>query len=178
MALIDISMMARGLLGLAAFAIATWLTGAVAKGALAMGTCWALVLIAYDWPRSRLLIDWKATGGESWQLVMATVPLGLAATVSSLFVNMPRYWIKDALGDHALGVFAAVTAPGLAAIPLIAALGEAASPRMAVELASGRTRVLGRLLLVGGAVGAVAVSGAAIAGGPILQLLYGPSYRD
>ncbi len=122
-----------------------------------------------DWDPSNL----KALATLAW-------PLGIVATVNSLTVNTPRYFVARHCGDADLGVFAAIayliSAVGLAAN----AVGQAATPRMSRLFASGDRRPLRvlwlRLLLFAAALGILGVAVAGFLGRPILSWFYGPEY--
>src|SRR5207248_2711872 len=70
--------------------------------------------------------------GRLASLAWLTLPLCFAALLLSLNANVPRYFIERSLGERELGLFAAMAfllLPGTSI--LIAALGQAASPRLA-----------------------------------------------
>jgi Na+-driven multidrug efflux pump len=100
-----------------------------------------------------------------------------------LNANIPRYFIEHYLGERELAFFAAMAylmLPGN--MVLVAALGQAATPRLAKHYAAGETGAFLSLLLrmaamvaLGGGLAALAIL---IAGKMILTLLYTAEYTQ
>lgn len=181
------SLIARGVLALAGLAGGMALTRSTAGAAAGMAASWLLVLALHDVPKTRALapcdpsipspaLEWNVLR----RLVVLAAPLGFVLMLVSLQTNIPRYFVERHLGRSQLGIFAALSSLVLAGNVFIGALGQAASPRLARQLASGdasgfrnSTR---RLALTAGIVGISGLLLAAIAGRPVLSLLFGPEY--
>jgi O-antigen/teichoic acid export membrane protein len=192
-------LMINGLLSMAALGGGVYLTGSVVWGALGWAAAKGLVLAlcalgsgsyvseverrtpahasrdktlmpSFAWPRL-LKLTWL------------TLPLCIAALLLQLNANIPRYFIEHYLGERELGFFAAMAylmLPGN--MVLVAALGQAATPRLAKYFAAGETRAFLMLLLrMAGLVavgGGLAVLVILLAGKMILTLLYTVEYTQ
>jgi O-antigen/teichoic acid export membrane protein len=118
---------------------------------------------------------------ELSRLVWAVLPLGLTTFLVSLNSNIPRYFIEHWVGRDGLGYFAAIAYFVFAAQLVIGSLSRAASPRLAILYRDDRTRygaLLGKLVVIGVAMGAFGVLAAVIAGEPFLRLVYNPEYAE
>jgi len=108
------------------------------------------------------------------------LPLGIWLLFISLNANMPRYFVARYLGTEDLGVFAAVAYLLVAGNTLAAAMGQAATPRLAQYYAAGQVQAFVQLTLrlvgVGAALGGAGFLVTVVAGRQILQLLYGAQY--
>jgi O-antigen/teichoic acid export membrane protein len=184
------SMMIRGLLSLSALGAAVYLTRSVFWGATALAVVWAILLIAYDLPNGgRVLYVW---GGESlrpcWdlpelvRLAWLSLPLGFVMMLISLNTNIPRYFIQHYLGERELGIFAAMGYLMVAGTTVINALGQSASPRLAVYYAGldleAFWRLVGRRVGLGAALGAAGILVALVLGRETLTALYRPEYAE
>jgi O-antigen/teichoic acid export membrane protein len=168
----------------AAVGLGLGVTGAIA-GAV-VGSLGALAFVyrrtARD-PELSVELAERAGGADRRRLLrlgLEALPLGVIVLLTSLQQNVPRYFVQHAGGEAALGLFAAAAQLTATGGIVVAALGRATTPRFAWLLASGdvdgfralarRTAATGLLLGGGGA----ALS--AIAGAPILALLFGEEF--
>jgi O-antigen/teichoic acid export membrane protein len=184
------ALIANGVLSLAALAAGIYLTGSIVWGAAGWALAKGLILVAYNFRGAGPLFrDDGPPPSPGWPsarlaaLAWLTLPLCFAALLLSLNVNVPRYFIERYLGERELGLFAAMAfllLPGTSI--LVAALGQAASPRLARHYAAGDARaflaLLLRLLAVGGLAGGLALLVVLVAGRGILALLYTPEYAE
>lgn len=181
------SLLTKGPLSLLALAAGVWLTGSVVWGAVGLLAAWLIVLLAYDCPRAAL----ARAGGSirpRWHLATLTrlgrlaLPLGFVMMLISLNANLPRYFLERFRGEQDLGIFAALATLALVGNTIICAIGQAASPRLALAHAAGQRstflRLLAHLLGVGLLLGAVGVAVAALWGRELLTLLYRPLYAQ
>jgi O-antigen/teichoic acid export membrane protein len=153
-------------------------TGAAMGMALVFGTM--LLLVESRFSPAPLAVRWN------WQILrklgLMGLPLGAAMMLISLNLNIPRYFIGESLGPYALGVFAALTYLSVAASTVVNALGLAATPRLARYFALGDHDMFRRTLLqMGAGAAALGLGGLAvlaIAGRPVLALVYGKPYAD
>jgi O-antigen/teichoic acid export membrane protein len=185
-------MILKGAVSLAALGLAVAVTGRTIFAVLGLAASWAAVLAAYDLPSCRVLMQAECPGAglglprPRWSrphllaLAWLALPLGIVMMLISLGASVPRYFIEAALGEGALGVFAAMAYLTVLGNTLVFALGQAASPRLARDYAAGRIIAYRALLLrlVGLAAlgGGVAVVIVLRWGRPILQALYTAEY--
>ena len=175
------SMMARGIVSLAALAAALAATRELlpAVAALALGRL--AVLLAYDRPLGSAGESLVRTSRRAqWAIFRTALPLGIVLMLAALNTNLPRYAIERHLGTRELGAFAAVASFMTVGSTVINALGQAATPRLArcfsgCDLAGFRRLAL-QLAGVAASLGAAGVAVAAVAGKPILALVYRPEY--
>jgi O-antigen/teichoic acid export membrane protein len=168
----------------AAVALGFGATGAIAGTVL--GSLAALAYVCHRTSRDpelsmELSERQEGSGGRRWvRLGLEALPLGAIVLLTSLQQNVPRYFVQHAGGEIALGLFAAAAQLTAAGGIVVAALGRATTPRFARLLASGdldgfralARKIAGRGLLLGGCGAALA----AVAGAPILRLLYGAEF--
>lgn len=180
------SLMLRGPLSLAALAAGAGLAGSLPLGVAAWVLCSTLVLLLYDLPRGRRCLPAgtrvrpRADAATLARLAWQALPLGLAAMLVSLALNVPRYFVADQLGLEALGYFAAMLYVLVAANQFMMALGHAASARLARLYAQGQARrfarLLARLAALGLLLGLLGLAGVAAFGPTLLRLLYTDAY--
>jgi O-antigen/teichoic acid export membrane protein len=181
------ALMLQGVLGLAALAVLLHLTGSLVWATAGWAAAAALALTAYTLPAARALARadalrprWepRALGRLAW----LALPLGVVMMLVSLNTNLPRYFIEGERGERELGIFSAIAYLMAAGNTVVAALGQAVSPRLAKHFAAGDRRafaaLLGKLVGVAVLVGAAGVAVALAAGRPLLTLLYRPEYAD
>jgi O-antigen/teichoic acid export membrane protein len=185
---IALSMMIKGPFSLGALGLVVYHTSSIAWGALALAGVWGLLLIAYDIPNGIRSLDRGETFRPRWdlsaleRLAWLALPLGIVMMLISLNANIPRYFVEHHLGEHELGIFAALAYLMVAANTVVGALGQSASPRLARYYAEGNKRAFRQLLTklvgVGAGIGASGVLAALVAGREILAVLYKPEYAE
>ena len=188
MDLIAGSLMLKGVLSLGAVALAMYFIRDLRVGACGLVFVWALILLSYDarWAAKvsgvvrPLRLRWRSPtlGALAW----LALPAGVVMALVSFNINVPRYFIEYHLGTAQLGIFAAMAYPMVAGATVVGALGQSATPRLSQYYASGERRAFLSLLLklvsLASAVGLAAVLVIALAGRPILLLLYRPEYAE
>ncbi len=188
MDLIARSLVLKGALSLGVVALAVYFTGDLRVGACGLALVWAFVLLFYDarWAANvsglarplRLLWRPRTLGALAW----LALPAGVVMALVSFNINLPRYFIEHHLGTEQLGIFAALAYPMIAGTAIVGALGQSATPRLSQYYSGGERRAFLSLLvkLVGlaFAIGVAAVLVIALAGRPILLLLYRPEYAN
>ena len=175
------SMIARGLVSLAALALALYITGKLppAVGALAAGR--AFVLLVHDLPRASRGQHLARSGLRTqWLILQTALPLGLVLMLVSFTSNVPRYAVEAFLGPRELGVFAAVAVLLNAGSTVANALGQTATPRLARHYSERNLAAFRRLTatLAGLTVmlGTAGVLFGAVAGKSFLRLAYSAEY--
>jgi O-antigen/teichoic acid export membrane protein len=125
------------------------------------------------------IIMWKP-GSVQDKLRWAISSWWYTLMLISLNTNIPRYFVERYLGEHELGIFAAMAYLMVVGTTVVGALGQSASPRLAKYYAAGNVQAFRGLLLklvgIGAVLGAGGVLVALVAGREILTLLYGPEY--
>ncbi len=185
------SLMAKGPLSLTVMAAAVFFLHSVLWGAALLAVAWAAMLVAYDYRMGvRMLRPTDGATAESIQLrwapevwrrlVRLSLPIGVVALVNALLPNIPRYVVAHELGEHALGIFAALAYVIVAGHGVMCALTSATAPRLAACYLAGDRRAFSslvrRTVAFGAAVGSIMTLLAAIAGRQILTLLYTADY--
>lgn len=189
-----LSLVARGWLGVASFAVGYAVTRDLPVSVLAMSFMWAIVVYRIDGDTVRSLRGAETTGRGrkltlfrprfSWPTIrtmtLLSLPVGVSAAVASLTVQSPRYVVETELGTAALGIFASLAYTVRVVEMVSGAMGEALLPRLAKQHVGGQRTALRRLLLQGiavsGALGMLGVLAALVAGKPFLSLLYGAEF--
>lgn len=178
---IALSMIARGVVSVAALGCALWLTRSLLWAVAALALARIAILTLFDRPRGSAGEDLGGTGIHAqWQIFRTALPLGVSLMLVSLTSNMPRYAIEARLGTRDLGAFAAVASFITVGGTVVNALGQSATPRLAryfSERDIGRFRGLAtRLLALSVALGLAGVAGAALLGRFVLSVMYRPEY--
>jgi O-antigen/teichoic acid export membrane protein len=192
------SMIARGVLSAAAFAVVLWISGSLVWAVAALVAGRIALLAGYDRPRGlggavdrlkpvppdrlkpvppdRL----EPVPPGAWGILRQALPLGAVLMLVSLNTNLPRYAIERSLGLAELGAFAAVASFVTAGATVVNALGQAATPRLAQQASSGESgaflRLAVKLCALAAGLGLAGVLASAALGGPLLALVYRPEY--
>jgi O-antigen/teichoic acid export membrane protein len=194
------SMILKGPLSLFALSLGVFLTESVFWGMMGLVAIWALVLFSYDIRSAVLVLKSMPQLGiatanpdkqnealrPSWEmkklakLARLALPLGFAGLLSSLHINIPRYFVERHLGAPMLGIFAALSYFDRAGKLVMHALGRSATSRLSKFYATGKGSAFGSLILklvsIGVLLGGVGVFVALFAGEIILTLFYQPEY--
>jgi len=168
------SMILRAVLSVGVLGAVLALTRSTLASVIALAAARLAVLLLYDRHAGEPL-DRSGLPAQ-WAILRSALPLGAVLALISLNTNVPRYIIEHRLGTEALGVYAAVASFVTAGNTVVNALGQAAMPRLARSFAARNRDAVLRLAyqLVGlaSALGVAGVGIAAIAGAPILRLLF------
>ncbi|HVN94186.1 MAG TPA: oligosaccharide flippase family protein [Terracidiphilus sp.] len=194
MDLIARSMVLKGVISLAAFALTMALTRSLVMGAAALAIAWSLVLVTYDFSLARRFAGAspapecrhpslpRFSRDTLVRITRLSLPLGITMMLISLNINVPRYFIEHLAGPRALGFFAAIAYLMVAGNLVINAIGQSATPKLASRHASGDVRGFRSLLfrLCGAAAvpGIAGILAAILAGKPLLRLLYRADYES
>jgi O-antigen/teichoic acid export membrane protein len=116
------------------------------------------------------------------KLLHLSLPLGIVTMLISFNGNVPRYMISHFQGVRELGIFSALGYILTAGTMVVNALGQSATPRLALYAAHGKNRdfqsLSNRLLLIGLALGVCGVLAALVLGRQIITLIYGREYTQ
>jgi O-antigen/teichoic acid export membrane protein len=195
MAEISKSLIARALLSVLALAVATYVTRSLLWGVAGIALARAIVLFGYDicgrthglggqskqFSRNRALaprFDLKVQQGLLW----LSLPLGIVVLLSCLNSSVPSYFIKHALGERDLGIFAAIGFAVSVGNMAVISLGQSAFTRLARSYAAGNVvafgSLLGKLLAFGAALGGCGMLLSRLAGREILTILFRLEYAE
>lgn len=195
MAEISKSLMARAVLSVIGLALATYVTRSVLWGVAAVALARGIILFCYDIserthglnaepqclskreglaPRFDLSVQRK--------LLWVSLPLGVVVLSGCLNSSIPNFFIKSALGDRDVGLFAAIGFVVSVGNMAVVSLGQSAFTRLARSYATGNLAafrlLLGKLLVFGAAVGAGGMIVCKVAGREILTVLFRPEYAQ
>jgi len=187
MVLIAQSLILRGVLALVAVAVCFAVFRTVWAGVCGITLAWSAVFAAFD-VRHGVMVA-RETGQAFMprfsavrmkQLLRLSLPLGVVNMLSSFNSNVPRYMLSHFRGVSELGVFSALSYILTAGTMVVGALGQSATPRLALYAFQGkRQKFRGlscRLVLIGMMLGLCGVLAALIFGRQLITLLYGREY--
>lgn len=192
MSRIATSMMMKGVATVGVFCPVLYLSHSLLLSVLSMAAAWLAILIGFDrrvqsappsapaHERNRMTPLWDL--GKIAALARLAVPLGLVMMLLSLNANIPRYFIEHQLGEHALGIFAAVTYIAVAQGTVVNAVGQSVTPRLA-KLYARRDRqqfvsMMVKLSFAGAVIGGLGILVSLVAGRQLLTIIYRPQYAE
>src|SRR5215203_2877989 len=139
------SMILKGIFSLSMLAIVVYFTNSLVWGIISLAFVWAIVLFGYDtYSGAHILTILPQTTDKivraktrpasllrpNWapiilaKLAWLALPLGLVMALISLNMNIPRYFVEGYLGEHELGIFAAIAYIMVAGQTAVTALGQ------------------------------------------------------
>jgi O-antigen/teichoic acid export membrane protein len=189
MDLIAKSLMLRGVLALIATAICFAVFHTVWIAVCSIAVAWAGAFAAFDMRQGIMVaremgqtIMPRFSVPRMRQLVRLSLPLGVVTIMLSLSANVPRYMISHFQSVRELGIFSALGYILMAGTMIVGALGQSATPRLALYASNGQTRefrsLSRRLLLIGMTLGICGVLAAVAFGRQIVTLIYGHEYAQ
>jgi O-antigen/teichoic acid export membrane protein len=186
------SLILRGLLSVTVVGATFVATGDLLWTMVAVLLTRVAVLWAYDLPSAARCLGGAGRGFALGQLrprfepqVIARLfwlswPLGLTVTILSLNTYVPRYFLVRYHGEAALGIFGAFAYVIMVGQMVVAAIGAAATPRLARHYDDGDLRgfleLTWRMAALCGACGLAVVGASLLFGKSGLAWLYGPEY--
>jgi O-antigen/teichoic acid export membrane protein len=184
---VAISLMIRGIASVLAFSFSFVYFRSLALSVAAMSGVWLAVLLFYDVRNVRKLIGrqdpfFHFDRSELWRLVMLGLPLGWTATLASLCVNVPRYFLQHYMGLVDQGIYASLAYLVVTINLVVTALSVSVATQLARLFADGDhrqfVRLLTKLSMLGVLIAAVGVPLTFLVGRPLLTLLYRREYAD
>jgi O-antigen/teichoic acid export membrane protein len=185
------ALIVKGPLALTALGFGMYFTNNLPLAVVAQMTVRVMVLLGYE---TRLNLrgargsakspsnrpEWRLTFMR--QLLRKSLPLGIIATLITLNLNIPRYFLEGSWGKRELGIFSAIASLVGAGNLIMAALGQSAYVRLVRAWATHDFRTFRSLLaiLLGTAcvLGGAAIAGSALWGRSILARLFRPEYAQ
>ena len=195
MAEISKSLIARALLSVLGLAVAIYISGSLLWGVAGIVLGRAIVLFTYDicerthglgaqskwFPRNDALTPRLDLAMER-ELLWVSLPLGIVVLLAALNSSVPSYFIKHALGERDLGIFAAIGFAVSVGNMAVVSLGQSAFTRLARSYAAGNLAafgaLLGKLLAVGAMLGVCGIILSKLAGREILTILFRREYAE
>lgn len=187
MDLIGRSQIIKSVFSVAVVSAILWFSHSLFGAVLAIAVVSLLVFIGYDLANARRLAqverltpDFEPTGLR--KLLLAVWPLGLVMMLNSLSTNIPRYFVRERLGERELGFFAGLAYLIVVGNLLVSSLGQAASPRLAnyhAHRAVGRFgKLVCQLTALATGIGTLTLLGAYFGGRTLLRVVYTPAYAE
>lgn len=195
MAEISKSMIARASLSVLALSVATYITRSLLWGITGVVVARLTILLSYDICRRthglRTHAGWLPRGQEltprfnltvQRKLIWLSLPLGIVVLLGCLNASIPSFFIKHALGDRDVGIFAALGFMVSVGNMAVVSLGQSAFTRLAASYADGNfstfARLLAKLLAFSAAIGTGGMLISKLAGREILTILFRPEYAQ
>src|SRR5229473_3855783 len=195
MAEISKSLIARALLSVLALAVATYVTRSVLWGISGVVLARAIVLLGYDVRGRTHGLHVQAKGFSRTEplapqfdltvqreLLWVSLPLGIVVLLGCLNSSMPNFFIKHALGERDVGIFAAIGFVVSIGNMAVVSLGQSAFTRLARSYATGNlaafSSLLAKLLAFGAMIGLSGMVISKFAGREILAILFQPEYAE
>jgi len=189
----------KGISSLIVLSLVVFITRDIKWGVLSLALLWTVVFVFYDIRsakatlneyRDRLQIDdftvFSPTPIFDMQilrrLVLTVLPLGFIQALISLKTNIPIYYIEHHCGASELGIFSSLSYLVIVGNTLVSAMSQACVPRLSLYYAKGKRtqyhKMIYKLVAIGALIGCLGVLVAAVAGKPLLTLIYRPEYGE
>jgi O-antigen/teichoic acid export membrane protein len=195
MAAISKSLVVRALLSVLVLGVVTYFSRNILLGIAGVAMARAIVLFAYDmrarthglgeqskWFRRNEALTPRFEFWAQRELLWVSLPLGIVVLLGCLNSSIPNFFIKHALGERDLGLFAAIGFIVSVGNMAVVSLGQSAFTRLAKSYAAGNFVVfgslLGKLLAFGAAIGVSGVIVSKMAGREILTVLFRLEYAE
>jgi len=187
MAAIAKSLMVRAALSVVMLVFAVYFSRSILWGIAGVALGRAMVLFGYDIAartqdsRTDSLVP-RFNAAVQLKLLWVSFPLGIVVLLGCLNSSIPNFFIKHALGERDVGIFAAIGFVISVGNMAVVSLGQSAFTRLASAYASGDIAgfgwLLGKLLAFGAAISACGMILSKFAGQEILTILFRPEYAE
>lgn len=192
MAEISKSMIARASISILALSLATYITRSLPWGIAGIALARMAILFSYDIRRHTHGLNDGSSGRKDLaprislrvqrKLAWLSLPLGIVVLLNCLNASIPNFFIKHALGDRDVGIFAALGFMVSVGNMTVVSLGQSAFTRLAASYSSGDlaafASLIRKLLVFGAAIGAAGIVISKLAGREILTILFHPEYAS
>src|SRR5216684_2624189 len=195
MAEISKSLIARALLSVLGLAVATYVSGNLLWGVAGIVLARVIVLFGYDicerthglgaqskWCSRNEALTPRLDLAMERELLWVSLPLGIVVLLAALNSSIPSYFIKHALGERDLGIFAGLGFAVSVGNMAVVSLGQSAFTRLARSYAAGNLAAFGlllcKLLAVGAMLGVCGMILSKFAGRELLTVLFRPEYAE
>ncbi|MGC2828445.1 MAG: oligosaccharide flippase family protein [Candidatus Acidiferrum sp.] len=195
MAEISKSLIARALFSVLALSVATYVTRSLVWGIAGVVLARAIVLFGYDirerthnlgeqpeWLAYNPALTPRFDLNEQRGLLLRSLPLGIVVLLTTLNSSIPSFFIKHGLGERDLGIFSAIGLTISVGNMAVVSLGQAAFTRLSRSYFNrdfaAFGNLLGKLLIIGAAIGVCGILLSKLAGREILTILFRPEYAE
>ena len=176
------SMILKGVLSVVLMGSLLWLSRNLLLAVAGLAAAWIMVYWIYDYQNLRHenkhRMRFKLL--HLWKLTKKSLPLGVVLLIISLNTNVINYMIKGMIGVEALGYYASIIYLMIVGSTFVSTLGQATTTKLAQlykqDNIRGFVKLMMKLLSMVLCIGLMAVGLSAVAGKPILTLLYDASY--
>jgi O-antigen/teichoic acid export membrane protein len=183
------SMIFHGVASCAGFVACLALTGNIFGACVAYALSRAAVLMFYDLPVSKNLVDdSESENGDElkatrlWALAKTGAPLSVKTLLVALNTHVARYFVVAEVGLAGLGVFFPIAQLGFAGLTFSRSLNQSVAGRVGELVQTGRLpefrTLLRKMLGLYAVIGVVCVSVSMIAGETILTLAFDSGYAQ
>ncbi|QDU82817.1 Polysaccharide biosynthesis protein [Polystyrenella longa] len=192
------SLCLKGILSLFLIGTTIALTGSLVLALGLVAASWFLLFVFFDFRHVYLLFredhqhDTNKTGLKTvwselrprwrrftiWKIALGGLPLGMGALLLSTTESLPNIFIEWQFGTRELGIFALLMTLSFAGLPVINAMGQAVTPRLAQNYADGNVKgfqqVMLKAVLLGTGLGIGLIIGTLLCGEWFLSTFFGP----
>lgn len=182
---IAISKIIKGSLTLLITTVVLYLTSNLIISLFFIIIIYFTTLLTFDLPKSLKFqeVYFKIITTNLRQIAILSLPLGIVYLLISLNTNLPRYFVEHYFSVETLGYFAAISYVVTNNINIFTnALNKIIIPRFSNLLYENKTeqarKLLKKLDLLGGGLGAIGFLGVYLFGEEILSVIYGKEYSD
>ncbi|MGF6329984.1 O-antigen/teichoic acid export membrane protein [Pseudomonas sp. BS3782 TE3695] len=143
--IVAISLAIRGVIGATSLAAGTYFSGNLITGVICYTVSWWVICIFYDKKCTRRSIssigDNKNTRyADLMPLVYAGLPLGISALLINLNTGIPRIFIGQSDGMHAIGIYSIMAFIVQTGSLIINSTGQAILPKLSVQFSQKNTK--------------------------------------
>jgi O-antigen/teichoic acid export membrane protein len=195
MAEISKSLIVRAVLSVTGIGLATYVTRSVFWGIAGVLLARTLVLVGYDgcertqglggkmgWLARDAALNPRFDLKTQGELLWLSLPLGIVVLLGCLNSSIPNFFIKQALGERDLGIFAAIGFVVSVGNMAVVSLGQSAFTRLARTYRAADFAAFGslltKLLVFGALIGISGMIVSKLAGHAILRILFRPEYAE
>jgi|SRR5690625_625799 len=174
------SLVYKAISSLIAFSLIFYLTRNLNYALIGLIFAWILRLFLYDLKYTKKYVSIRPKISNFKKIILFSLPLGFVSTLTSLNVNIPRYFLENFGGIEELGYFSAIAYVLVGGNLLVRPLSIVAAPRLAESFQTKNFRrylkLLSILLLSALLIGIVILLIIDNFGEIILTLIYGKEY--
>lgn len=175
------SLVLRGLGGLSVFVALLLASGSVALAVAGQAAAWGAVALGHDLPQAARFVRMRPdfTRARLWALLREGRALGLAMLLGEIGTAAPRLIVGTLLPLALAGIYTAVGYVLVLGTAFAAALSQAMAMRLARAISDGSGTFGPMVARFAGSLAALGIAALVIVslfGGPVLTLVFGPSF--
>ncbi len=182
---VGISLITKGIVSVLFVLLLTYIYENAAAAAAGLVIAWGLVFVIFDLKKTLHIGDSSSTfkiwsSNRTSELFIHAIPLGFAALLGSLSLNIPKYFIEHLKGEGLLGIYAAIGYLSVAVMLIAASIGTPTLKRISSSFSNKDIKEFNSLYLflviVALSVGLLTIVISITVGPELLNVLYGPAY--